>query len=246
MQNVFKNVAGSLTSGHRFYLDQRTVEAYKLPNNETSLVPITQVFELEKGDVLKLCPRLKVNVITPNHFEKMNTSLSVALLSHDVAAAILYQNSVKNIEAKHQTTAWFLMLMQKWLKLITSRSQNMARSNANPKEHDAAIRFFHTFMQIVRTLKTIPGGLSPVHPSSIGPPKYISCWSGRSNLVYDAGAAFNISADNYLMCRYVGGLSHNWESPDIWLIFIFCKRPPAYYLPPLIERGKEFTFVRFC
>jgi membrane-bound lytic murein transglycosylase MltF len=97
---------------------------------------------------------MKVNVITPNHFEKMNTSLSVALLSHDVAAAILYQNSVKNIEAKHQTTAWFLMLMQKWLKLMTSRSQNMAMSNANPKEHDAAIRFFHTLIQIVTTLKT--------------------------------------------------------------------------------------------
>jgi hypothetical protein len=47
-------------------------------------------------------------LITPNHFEKMNTSLSVALLSHDVAAAILYQISAKNIEAKHQTTAWFL------------------------------------------------------------------------------------------------------------------------------------------
>jgi hypothetical protein len=81
---------------------------HKLPSNEISLVPITQVFELDKGDVLKLCPRLKANVITPNHFEKMNTSLSVALLSHDVAAAILYQISAKNIEAKHQTTAWFL------------------------------------------------------------------------------------------------------------------------------------------
>jgi hypothetical protein len=75
--------------------------------------------------------------------------------------------------------------------------------------------------------------------------KYNLCWSGRSNLVYDAGAAFNISADNYLMCRYVGGLSHNWESPDIWLIFTSCKRPSAYYVP-LIERGDEFTFVRFC
>jgi hypothetical protein len=152
--HVFKNVAGSLTSGHRFYLDQRTVDAYKLPSSEISLVPIKQVFELDKGDVLKLCPRLKANVISPNHFEKMNTSLSVALLSHDVAAAILYQISAKNIEAKHQTTAWFLMLMQKWFKLMTSRSQNMAMSNANPKEHDAAITFFHTFMEIVTNLKT--------------------------------------------------------------------------------------------
>jgi hypothetical protein len=141
--HVFKNVAGSLMSGHRFYLDQKTVDAYKLPSSEISLVPITQVFELDKGDVLKLCPRLKANVISPNHFEKMNTSLSVALLSHDVAAAILYQISAKNIEAKHQTTAWFLMLMQKWFN-----------ANANPKEHDAAITFFHTFMEIVTNLKT--------------------------------------------------------------------------------------------
>jgi hypothetical protein len=60
--------------------------------------------------------------------------------------------------------------------------------------------------------------------------------------VYDA--ASNNSVDNYLLCRYVCGLSDNWDSPVIWSICYILQKP-TNVLPP-IERGYEFTFVRFC
>jgi hypothetical protein len=54
-----------------------------------------------------------------------------------------------------------------------------------------------------------------------------SCWSGLSNLVYDA--ASNIPVDNHPRCRYVGGLFHNSGKVPPSGSVTSCKRPPAYY-----------------
>jgi hypothetical protein len=70
--HIFKNVAGALTNGHKFFLAEELREEFQLPSTEISLDPIKRVMQLDKDDVIKLCPRLKENVINPNHFEKMN------------------------------------------------------------------------------------------------------------------------------------------------------------------------------
>lgn len=79
--HVFKNVAAPLTNERKFYLDESIVTEHQLPSNMISIEPIKQVFSLDQKDTLKLCPRLKENVLSPSHFEKMN----VSLLNHDVA-----------------------------------------------------------------------------------------------------------------------------------------------------------------
>jgi hypothetical protein len=150
--HVFKNIASSLRSGHNFYLDQSIVEKYNLPSNVVCMTPIIKTFELDQSDVLKLCPHLKKNVLQPSHFEKMNVSLSVRLLSHDVAAAILFHISRNNIDRSHGTTAWFLKIMQKWFKIMTARHYKFGLSHHNDDEWQDTINFLNSFMDITKKL----------------------------------------------------------------------------------------------
>lgn len=100
-----------------------------------------------------MCPHLKENVLNPTHFEEMNVTLSVALLNHDVAAGILYLIFAKNIEEKHQTTAWFIQTkMCKWFKLMTSRYQLLALSHRCEDKYVEELSFLYDFMKIVRSI----------------------------------------------------------------------------------------------
>jgi len=147
--HVFKNVGCSLTSGHKFYLNETLVKKYNLPDNEISIIPIREVYNLNEQDTLKLCPYLKENAINPSHFDKMNAALSVSLLNNSIAAAILYHIAKDSISDKHRTTAWFLTIMHKWFKLMTSRYQKLALSHYNANVYNETITFLKDFMDIV-------------------------------------------------------------------------------------------------
>jgi hypothetical protein len=104
--HLFKNIAAALRKGHKFYLSDVIVQSYGLCSNEISFE--RKVFELDQQDVIKLCPRLKENVLQPNHFQITNVGLSAAFLSHDVAAAIRYHIAANNISSRYETAAWLL------------------------------------------------------------------------------------------------------------------------------------------
>lgn len=148
--HVFKNVACSLTSGAKLYLNETLVKKYSLPCNEISIIPIREVFNLDQKDTLKLCPHLKENTIIPSHFDKMNVALSVGLLNNNVAAAILYHIANNNVASKYKTTASFLTTMHKWFKLMTSRYQKLALSYYKTDVYNDNITFLRDFIKIVR------------------------------------------------------------------------------------------------
>lgn len=65
------------------------MQKYDFSSNAISVVPIKTMLEVDKRDVLKLCPRLKDEVLNTSHFDKMNAKLGFAVISNDVAARIL-------------------------------------------------------------------------------------------------------------------------------------------------------------
>jgi hypothetical protein len=137
--HIYKNIAAALTKGYSFVLGDSIVKKHKLQYSIVSIEPIKELYELEKNDVVKLCPHLKEKVIRPSRFDKMNVSLSTALLSHDVAAGLLYYISLKKINEKHTTTAWFLQLFHKWFRLLTCRYPSLAMSIKNKENYDEHI-----------------------------------------------------------------------------------------------------------
>lgn len=70
------------------------------------------------------------NAINPSHFDKINV-LSVQILNNNVAAAILYHIANERIADIHKTIAWFLKIIYKWFKIMTSRYQKLALSYYN-------------------------------------------------------------------------------------------------------------------
>jgi hypothetical protein len=77
--HIYINIAAALTKGYTFVLGDSIVKKHKLQYNIVSIEPIKGLYQLEKDDVVKLCPHLKEKVIRPIHFDKMNVSLSTAL-----------------------------------------------------------------------------------------------------------------------------------------------------------------------
>jgi len=159
--HVFKNVACSLTAKNKFYLNEMLVRKYNLPHNEISIVPIREVYNLDKNDTLKLCPRLTENAINPSHFGKMNVALSLRVLNDNVAAAILYHIGNKRIADVHKTTAWFLKTIYKWFKIMTSRYQKLALSYYNEDVYKDTITFLKDFMDIVQGITVGDGKWKP-------------------------------------------------------------------------------------
>ena len=114
-----------------------------------SIAPIQQVYEIDSGDVVKLCPRLKHNGIYPSHFEKMNVGLSVALLNHDVSAAILYHIAENKIALEHRTTAWFIETIYRWFKITIRRFHTYALSLKNEDVYNENIEFLKSVQNII-------------------------------------------------------------------------------------------------
>lgn len=87
------------------------MQGYSLPWDKIFVVPIMYVHEFDKNDFTKFCPRLKEKVSKPLHCDKMNVSLTFALINHDVAARINYY-----IAENHKSIAWFIDIIPRWFK----------------------------------------------------------------------------------------------------------------------------------
>lgn len=123
------------------------MKKYGLPSNIVSIEPIRQIYKMEKSDVIKLCPRLKKNVLNPSHFEKINVSLSVALINHHVSVAIYYYIINNKLNPAHRTTACFLSQLKKWFKLMTARYHKFALDPSNEEKYVEATIFLRSLQE---------------------------------------------------------------------------------------------------
>lgn len=149
--HIYKNIRLALTN-NVFSISQEIVSKYNLPFNEISMEPIIAVIEEDKNVDLKIAPYLKEIHVQPQHFDKMKVQGAMALLNHDVAAAIKYYIARGKIAEKHLTTAWFLEIVHKWYNIMTSRIIKHGLSKRNMDEYNATIDFLKEFVEITRNI----------------------------------------------------------------------------------------------
>lgn len=66
--HVFKNIAGVLTKGQQFVLDDIIVEKYGLPSNIASTEPVMEVFKLQKKGCVEIMSEVKRKYDQPHTF----------------------------------------------------------------------------------------------------------------------------------------------------------------------------------
>lgn len=134
-----------------------------------SIRHIKRLAEIDACVSLKMAPYLKEDHLDPNHCGKMGVASALALLNHDVAAAIRTLVHVGNMAEEALTTAWFLELIFKWFKLMTSRTRSLAMSELSIAKHEEAIAFLEEVVTLFGKI-TIqkPGECSSWKPVQTG------------------------------------------------------------------------------
>ncbi|KAM7308648.1 hypothetical protein ISCGN_012282 [Ixodes scapularis] len=105
--HLIKNLNGHLVRGQTIVLPADVVTANNLTCPTVSLDPIRQLVEFQKDLTFKLAPKLRPELLDPNHFEKMKVSAALQVLSHSTATALRFLVENHGWSQDFLTTAWF-------------------------------------------------------------------------------------------------------------------------------------------
>ncbi|KAG0434958.1 hypothetical protein HPB47_018763 [Ixodes persulcatus] len=150
------NLNGHLVRGQTIVLPADVVTANNLTCPTVSLDPIRQLVEFQKNLTFKLAPKLRPELLDPNHFEKMK------VLSHSTATALRFLVENHGWSQDFLTTAWFFEQVNRWFDLMSSRHPVLAISKQNLSSYRNAIEFLTKFQQLFRQLKIGDGAYKPV------------------------------------------------------------------------------------
>lgn len=150
--HLLKNIRTSLLNNKRFMLPQSFVSKYNLSSPIVTSDHIENLNDYQDDFELKLAHKLTSDILNENHFNKMKVSRATHLLSHDVSVGLKYLSDEKQ-EPSYLTTAWFIAVVNKWFKLMTSRHPVMALSKFNLKVYNETIAFLKEVIDLFQNLE---------------------------------------------------------------------------------------------
>lgn len=139
--HLLKNLRSHLTKGQKIHLPEEVVKKNNLPGNEISIEPVKKLVEIDSNAELKLAPHLKPSSVDPSHYDKMKVGPAFSLINSDTAAAVRLLVDNGTLDKSALTTAWFLELMFRWFRLMTSRTTKLALSHFDDVEYGKALQF---------------------------------------------------------------------------------------------------------
>ncbi|KAG0435504.1 hypothetical protein HPB47_018446 [Ixodes persulcatus] len=165
--HLIKNLNGHLVRGQTITLPADVVAANGLPCSTVSLEPVRQLAELQKNLAFKLAPKLRSELLDPNHFEKMKVSTALRVLSHSTATALRFLVENHGWSTNFLTTAWFLEQVNKWFDLMSSRHPVLAISRQNEACYKSTLDFLVKFKDLFLHLTIGNGAFKPVQAGVI-------------------------------------------------------------------------------
>lgn len=98
---------------------------------------------------LKFVPSLKKATLKPSHFSKMKVSSVTNVINLHTSGALLHLSQLRN-NPSMQTTAWFVLLLRQWFKIMTSRNFTYALSFYNMESYNKAVSVICLISYIMR------------------------------------------------------------------------------------------------
>ncbi|EEC12827.1 hypothetical protein IscW_ISCW008640, partial [Ixodes scapularis] len=120
-----------------------------------TLQHVKELGEIDSTLQLNIAPHLKPARLDPGHFEKMKVGLVFSLLNHDTAAALRFLVQRGDMPQDALTTAWFIEVVFKWFKIMTSRTTKLAISKHNEVKFDDTVLFLQDTIRLFESLEII-------------------------------------------------------------------------------------------
>ncbi|KAG0420049.1 hypothetical protein HPB47_003713, partial [Ixodes persulcatus] len=160
--HLIKNLNGHLVRGQTITLPADVVAANGLPCSSVLLEPVRQLAEFEKNLTFKMAPKLRPELLDPNHFEKMKASTALPVLSHSTATALRFLVENSGWSTNFLATAWFLEQVNKWFDLMSSRHPVLVISRQNEACYKNTLDFLVKFKDLFLHLTIGDGAFKPV------------------------------------------------------------------------------------
>lgn len=160
--HLIKNLCAALLNGSIFLIGDRQI----------SIRPVIALAEYQEHRVLKLAPKLKLDLLTkPSHFAKMKVANAMSIVSNSTAKGLEYMvdHDLMSPELKKEAldTSWFLDLMNRWFDIMSSRSPATALSNLKRENYDKAKKVLTDVIDIFQNIQIGRGGWKPVQTGII-------------------------------------------------------------------------------
>jgi hypothetical protein len=151
--HLFKAIKKMLESNGSIMLPPAVVKENNLPSSVVEYKHIVDLYEYESNMELKIAFRLKEsNIHCKAHFEKMNVSTARAVLNHRTGVALTKLAEVKK-EPSYVTTAWFVMLLNTFFEVVTSRHRGIALSKSDLSSYEKALGVIRTVSFLFQHMK---------------------------------------------------------------------------------------------
>lgn len=163
--HVIKNIRGQLLNSVDFTLSDATVCHHGLPSNKVKLEHVRAVVEYDSDKELEIAPKLSEVHISKGHYTKMKVGIAVQFFKES-PAAIRCLIREKVLEPEAETTAWFLDLIAKWYKLMSSRHPSVALSCRDMAKYHEALETLRLTLETIQGMQM--GSTSQWKPSQAG------------------------------------------------------------------------------
>lgn len=150
--HILKNLKQALVSNGTIILSNHIVIKYNLPCDKIQLKHFYELINIQNDSELVLTPKLKVDDIRCNNFNKMKVNKAKHVFSNDVSSSFLLLADENN-RPEYITTAWFVKIVSKWFSLTTSRYCPLALGKKNENVYNENIDFLNEIIDIFTTLK---------------------------------------------------------------------------------------------
>ncbi|KAK3916376.1 Transposable element P transposase [Frankliniella fusca] len=159
--HIFKSMKESLCANKFIHLPDRIVAEYGLPSATVEIAHIEWLAAYQKDDSLQLMPGLTFKDTISTHFSKMNIRSPYKIFNKRCAASLKYLVVRGIVPEEFETTAWFLLLMNRWFQLMCSRNLQFALGFKNMDVYNEAIEHLKLVI-LVSQHAVIPGGWKAV------------------------------------------------------------------------------------
>ena len=90
----------------------------------------------------------------------MKVSLACNLINFDVSAELefLYNTNAVIVDRNAYTTAWFIKILSKWFRIMSSRCDISAISKSNLREYKNTLKFLKEIIVLFKNINSGNGG----------------------------------------------------------------------------------------